>query len=106
MAAKNTKEVFPTEVQKKFQPLEAACFRKTKELWAFFNRHMSVGLNSEEILELKEQRTALKDQFAYMEESWDNLMLGSDFSTIFVKLVELVRAILGAVDKALLESEK
>ena len=106
VTATNMKAVFHNEVHKKFQPLEAACFRRAKEVWDFFSRHRSVGLKSEEILELKEQRTALKEQFTDMEESWSNLMPGSDFNTIFVKLTELLRAIVETVDKALLDREQ
>ena len=106
VTATKVKAVFHNNVQKKFQPLEAACFEGAKEVWGFFTRHKSVGLRSDEILELKERRTALKDQLAYMEDSWGKLVPGSDFNTIFVKLTELVRTIVATVDKALLDKEQ
>ena len=75
---------------------------KARDILYFINRDMSVGIKSVEILELKELRRALEDQFASMQESWDNLIqCAIDHCTIFDEIAEIFRTTKEAVDKAL-----
>ena len=67
----------------------------------FIEDHSSESISADEGLELKELRTALKGQFARMEESWDSSMLSVENDIVFDEVEEIMTSTRAAVDKAL-----
>ena len=61
MSTKNPKRVFPS--------FKTKCLKKAQMITDFIEDHSSESISADEGLELKELRTALKVQFARMEES-------------------------------------
>ena len=97
-----------TDVGGVFSTSKTACLGMARDILGFLNRDRSVGVNSVEILELKELRGALVDQFASMKESWNNLIqcaIDNDDTTVFHEISEIVWTTEEAVDKALFDSE-
>ena len=82
MATKNPKRVFPT--------FKTKCLTKAQMITDFIEDHSSESISADEGLELKELRTALKGQFARMEESWDSSMLSVENDIVFDEVEEIM----------------
>ena len=93
MATKNPKRVFPT--------FKTKCLTKAQMITDFIEDHSSESISADEGLELKELRTALKVQFARMEENWDSSMLSVEDDIVFDEVEEIMTSTRAAVDKAL-----
>ena len=101
-------EMDPREV---FATFRASCLTRAKEIRDFIARRVSFGLDFKETLELREMRRAMEDQFACMEETWDNLLEcirlnAIDNDAAFGELVGVMKSTKRVVDAALLMSEQ
>jgi hypothetical protein len=105
MAAMDPREVFAI--------FRASCLKRAREIRDFIARSKSFSLNFKETQELREMRRALKDQFACMEETWDNLLqcvrlyaIDIDNNAVFGELVGVMKSTKKVIDKAFLASEQ
>ena len=67
-------EVATMDPREVFASLRAYCFERAKEIRDFIAGRNSFSLNRRETLKFGEMRRALEDQFAHVEETWNNLL--------------------------------
>ena len=91
-----------------FAAFRASCWQKVRVIQDFIARRESFHLTYGEAWELEEMRDILTDQFACMEETWDNLLksvnvysIDTDRDAVFGEFAGIMKSTRRVMDMAL-----